>query len=79
MMLVAGGMGVSVMPAHVAESVPGTLRVVPISDLTEEIPTVAAFQRHAQNSMLPAFLQVLKDCLELQAASPSAPRVELTP
>jgi DNA-binding transcriptional LysR family regulator len=79
MMLVAGGMGVSVMPAHVAESVPGTLRVVPISDLTEEIPTVAAFQRHSQNSMLPAFLQVLKDCLELQAASPSAPRVELTP
>ena len=72
MMLVAGGMGVSVMPAHVAESVPGTLRVVPISDLTEEFPIVAAFQRHSQNSMLPAFLQVLKDCLELQTASPSA-------
>jgi DNA-binding transcriptional LysR family regulator len=72
MMLVAGGMGVSVMPAHVAESVPGTLRIVPISDLTEEIPIVAAFQRHSQNSMLPAFLQVLKDCLELQTASPSA-------
>ena len=79
MMLVAGGMGVSVMPAHVAESVPGTLRLVPILDLTEEIPIVAAFPRHSQNSMLPAFLQVLKDCLELQAASPSAHRVELTP
>jgi DNA-binding transcriptional LysR family regulator len=79
MMLVAGGMGVSVMPAHVAESVPGTLRLVPILDLTEEIPIVAAFQRHSQNSMLPAFLQVLKDCLDLQNASPSAHRVELTP
>jgi DNA-binding transcriptional LysR family regulator len=79
MMLVAGGMGVSVMLAHVAESVPGTLRIVPIPDLTEEIPIVAAFPRHSQNSMLPAFLQVLKGCLESRIASPSAHKVELAP
>jgi DNA-binding transcriptional LysR family regulator len=79
MMLVAGGMGVSVMPAHIAESVPGTLRIVPIPDLTEEIPIVAAYQRHSRNSMLPAFLQVLKDCLELQTASSNSHRIELAP
>jgi hypothetical protein len=33
------------LPAHVADSVPGTLRIVPIPDLTEEIPVVVAFQR----------------------------------
>jgi DNA-binding transcriptional LysR family regulator len=77
MMLVAGGMGVSIMPAHVAESVPGTLRIVPIPDLTEEIPVVAAFQRHSQNSMLPAFIKVLKDCLESRTAGPSPHKAEL--
>lgn len=79
MMLVAGGMGVSILPAHVAESVPGTLRVAPIPDLTEEIPIVAAFQRHSQNSMLPAFLQILKECRELRTGSPSAHKIELAP
>ena len=69
MMLVAGGMGVSIVPAHVADSVPGTLRTVPIPDLTEEIPVVVAFQRHSRNSMLPAFLNVLKDCLELRTSN----------
>jgi DNA-binding transcriptional LysR family regulator len=69
MMLVAGGMGVSIVPAHVADSVPGTLRIVPIPDLTEEIPVVVAFQRDSQNSMLPAFLNVLKDSLELRISN----------
>jgi DNA-binding transcriptional LysR family regulator len=78
MLLVAGGMGVSILPAHVADSVPGTLRVVPIPDLTEEIPIVVAFQRHSQNPMLPAFIKVLKDSLELRAATPRAHKVELT-
>jgi DNA-binding transcriptional LysR family regulator len=79
MMLVAGGMGVSILPGHVAESVHGTLRIVPIPDLTEEIPIVVAFQRHSQNSMLPAFLKVLKDCLGLRTASPNPHKVELAP
>jgi DNA-binding transcriptional LysR family regulator len=77
MMLVAGGMGVSIVPAHVADSVPGTLRIVPIPDLTEEIPVVVAFQRHSRNSMLPAFLNVLRDCLQLRIANPSPHKVEL--
>jgi DNA-binding transcriptional LysR family regulator len=79
MMLVAGGMGVSILPGHIAESVHDTLRIVPIPDLTEEIPIVVAFQRHSQNSMLPAFLNVLNDCLELRIASPSPHKVELAP
>jgi DNA-binding transcriptional LysR family regulator len=79
MMLVAGGMGVSIMPAHVADSVPGTLRVVPIPDLTEEIPVVVAFQRHLQNPMLPAFLNVLKDCLELRSQTRVRKKLELAP
>ncbi|MBV8101899.1 MAG: hypothetical protein JOZ31_22360 [Verrucomicrobia bacterium] len=76
MMLVAGGMGVSILPAHVADSVHGTLRIVPIPDLTEEIPVAVAFQRHSQNPTLIAFIEVLKDCLELRFASsvPQKPR-----
>ena len=31
--LVAGGMGVSILPAHVAETARGSLRIVPIEDL----------------------------------------------
>jgi DNA-binding transcriptional LysR family regulator len=79
MMLVAGGMGVSILPQHVADSVHGTLRIVPILDLTEEIPVVVAFQRHPQNPMLPPFIKVLKDCLELRVASPNPHKIELAP
>ena len=79
MMLVAGGMGVSILPAHVADSVHGTLRIVPIPDLTAEIPVVVAFQRHSQNSQLLAFIKVLKDCLELRVANPSLHKVGVTP
>ena len=69
LMLVASGMGVSIVPAHVAESGPGTLRIVPIPDLTEEIPIVAAFQRHSQSSLLFEFLRILKDFLELRTSN----------
>ena len=70
LMLVAGGMGVSIVPRHIAETVQDTLRIVPIRDLAEELSIVAAFQPHSQSSMLPAFLEVLKHCLELRAANP---------
>lgn len=43
--LVAGGMGVSILPAHIAETARDSLRILPIEDLLNEIPIVAAFQR----------------------------------
>jgi DNA-binding transcriptional LysR family regulator len=69
LMLVASGMGVSIAPRHIAETVQETLRIVPIPDLEEELPIVAAFRSHSQSSMLPAFLKVLKHCLDLRAAN----------
>ena len=41
MMLVAGGMGVSIVPGHIAESVHGTLRIVPIPDLPKRFPLLS--------------------------------------
>ena len=70
LMLVAGGMGVSIVPGHIAESVASTLRIVPIPDLTEELPIVAAFKRHSQNSMLPVFIKLLEGCLKLRSSNP---------
>ena len=71
LMLVAGGMGVSILPGHIAESVASTLRIVQIPDLTEELPIVAAFKRHSQNSMLPVFIKILEDCLKLRRSNPA--------
>jgi DNA-binding transcriptional LysR family regulator len=69
LMLVAEGMGVSVVPRHIADTVSGTLRIVAIPDLTEELPIVAAFQRHPQNAMLPVFIRVLKECLKSRTSN----------
>jgi DNA-binding transcriptional LysR family regulator len=58
--LVAGGMGVSILPAHVAETARGSLRIVPIEDLPDEILIVAAFDTHSAKGMRDYFLDLLK-------------------
>ena len=58
--LVAGGMGVSILPAHVGETVQGNLRILPIEDLLNEIPVVAAFDLHSANAIRDDFLDLLK-------------------
>jgi DNA-binding transcriptional LysR family regulator len=58
--LVAGGMGVSILPAHVGETVQGNLRILPIEDLLNEIPVVAAFDLHSTNAIREDFLDLLK-------------------
>jgi DNA-binding transcriptional LysR family regulator len=67
--LVANGMGVSIVPRHIAETGQETLCIVPISDLAEELPIVVAFQPHSPSSMLPAFLEVLRHRLELRVSN----------
>jgi DNA-binding transcriptional LysR family regulator len=59
--LVAGGMGVSIMPAHIAETARGSLRILPIEDLPNEIEIVAAFDTSASNGMRDYFLDLLKE------------------
>jgi DNA-binding transcriptional LysR family regulator len=59
--LVAGGMGVSILPAHVAETAEGSLRILPIEDLLNEIPIVAAFNVHSSSRMRDDFLGLLKE------------------
>jgi len=58
--LVAGGMGVSILPAHVAETARGSLRILPIEDLPNEISIVAAFDTHSPKGMRDYFLDLLK-------------------
>jgi DNA-binding transcriptional LysR family regulator len=58
--LVAGGMGVSILPAHVAETARGSLRILPIEDLPDEISIVAAFDTHSAKGMRDNFLDLLK-------------------
>jgi DNA-binding transcriptional LysR family regulator len=58
--LVAGGMGVSILPAHVAETARGSLRILPIEDLLDEILIVAAFDTHSAKGMRDYFLDLLK-------------------
>ena len=59
--LVAGGMGVSILPAHIAETARDSLRILPIEDLLNEIPIVAAFDVHSANGMRDYFLDLLKE------------------
>jgi DNA-binding transcriptional LysR family regulator len=59
--LVAGGIGVSILPAHVAETPRESLRILPIEDLPEEIPIVAAFNAASSNGMRDYFLDLLKE------------------
>jgi DNA-binding transcriptional LysR family regulator len=77
LMLVAAGMGVSIAPRHIAETVQETLRIVPIPDLTEELPIVAAFRPNSENSMLARFLEVLRHCLEVRTSNLAAKKLEL--
>jgi DNA-binding transcriptional LysR family regulator len=58
--LVAGGMGVSILPTHVAETARDSLRIVPIEDLPDEILIVAAFDTHSAKGMRDYFLDLLK-------------------
>ena len=58
--LVAGGMGVSIFPAHVAETAQDNLRILPIEDLLNEIPVVAAFDLNSANAIRDDFLDLLK-------------------
>ena len=58
--LVAGGMGVSILTANVAESAQGNSRILPIEDLLNEIPVVAAFDLHSANAIRDDFLDLLK-------------------
>jgi DNA-binding transcriptional LysR family regulator len=58
--LVAGGIGVSILPAHVAETARGSLRILPIEDLPDEISIVAAFDTHSAKGMRDYFLDLLK-------------------
>jgi DNA-binding transcriptional LysR family regulator len=59
--LVAGGMGVSILPAHIAETAHDSLRILPIEDLPNEIPIVAAFDAHSSNAIRDYFLNLLKE------------------
>jgi len=79
LMLVAEGMGVSIVPRHIADTVSSTLRVVPIPDVSEELPIVAAFKRHSSNAMLSEFLKALKHCQESRTANLRSPKVEIAP
>jgi DNA-binding transcriptional LysR family regulator len=76
-MLVAAGMGVSIAPQHIAETVQDALRIVPIPDLTEELPIVAAFRPNSENSMLATFLEVLKHCLDVRTSNLAPQKLEL--
>ena len=58
--LVAAGIGVSILPAHVAETARGSLRILPVEDLPSEISIVAAFNSHSVNGMRDKFLDLLK-------------------
>jgi DNA-binding transcriptional LysR family regulator len=81
LMLVAAGIGVSIAPRHIAETVQDALRIVPIPDLTEGLPIVAAFRPNSQNSMLATFLEVLKHCLDVRTSNlaPKKVRARITP
>ncbi len=59
--LVAGGMGVSILPAHIAETARGSLRILPIEDLPSEISIVAAFDARLANGIRDYFLDLLKE------------------
>jgi hypothetical protein len=58
---VAGGIGVSILPAHVALTVQDSLRILPIEDLTDEIRIVGAFDVNATNDKRDVFLHLLKE------------------
>ena len=53
-------MGVSILPAHVAETAQGDSRILPIEDLLNENPVVAAFDLHLANAIRDYFLDLLK-------------------
>lgn len=58
--LVAGGMGVSILPAHVGETARGSLRILPTENLPNEISIVVAFDTHSAKGMRDYFLDLLK-------------------
>jgi DNA-binding transcriptional LysR family regulator len=58
--LVAAGMGVSILTANVAETAQGNARILPIEDLLNEIPVVAAFDLRSANAIRDYFLDLLK-------------------
>jgi hypothetical protein len=49
------------LPAHIAETARGALRILPIEDLPNEIPIVAAFDAHSANETRDYFLDLLKE------------------
>jgi DNA-binding transcriptional LysR family regulator len=59
--LVAGGIGVSILPAHIADTARDSLRILPIEDLPNEIEIVAAFDAHSPNGIRDCFLDLLKE------------------